>query len=117
MSMAFLGCNPRHHTIGIGAGLPVTHPLGHFMVEAATIDDVGMAQDRCLDQGVSVRMCLGRHTNDEMISFYCQAPDPMMVEFGWGGLRVEDPDQAGTYQISRPSFWGHRPFPTPADGS
>ncbi len=115
ISMAFLGCNPRHHTLGFSAGLPRTHPLGHIMVEAATIDDVGMAQDRCLDQGAPVRMCLGRHTNDEMISFYCQAPDSMMVEFGWGGLRVEDPDHAGTYQISRPSFWGHRPFPTPAD--
>ncbi|MEO0493832.1 MAG: VOC family protein [Actinomycetota bacterium] len=111
MSMAFLGCNPRHHTIAFGAGMPAPHPLGHFMVEAATIDDVGMAQDRCLDAKVPVRMSLGRHSNDEMISFYCQSPDAMMVEFGWGGLRVEDPEQAGTYQISKPSFWGHRPFP------
>jgi hypothetical protein len=47
-----------------------------------------------------------------MISFYCQTPDGSMVEFGWGGNRVEDPSSAGTYQITKPSFWGHRPIIT-----
>jgi 3,4-dihydroxy-9,10-secoandrosta-1,3,5(10)-triene-9,17-dione 4,5-dioxygenase len=112
MSMAFLGCNPRHHTVAFGCGLPSTQRLTHFMVEAATIDDVGRGQDRCVDHGVPVVMGLGRHTNDEMISFYCQTPDGFMVEFGWGGNRVEDPSSAGTYQITKPSFWGHRPIIT-----
>jgi 3,4-dihydroxy-9,10-secoandrosta-1,3,5(10)-triene-9,17-dione 4,5-dioxygenase len=64
------------------------------MVEMATTDDVGRAQDRRVDHGVPVVMGLGRHTNDEMISFYCQTPDDFMVEVGWGGL------------------WGHRPIIT-----
>jgi hypothetical protein len=45
-----------------------------------------------------------------MISFYCQTPDGFMVEAGWGGLQIDDPSTTGTYQITRPSFWGHRPI-------
>lgn len=112
MSMAFLGCNPRHHSLAFGAGVPGPGLLRHFMVEVATIDDVGRAQDRCVDAGVEVVMGLGRHTNDEMISFYCRTPDGFMVELGWGGIRIEDPSTAPTYQITRPSSWGHRPIPT-----
>jgi 3,4-dihydroxy-9,10-secoandrosta-1,3,5(10)-triene-9,17-dione 4,5-dioxygenase len=112
MSMAFLGCNPRHHTAAFGCGLPSPRLLTHFMVEMATIDDVGRAQDRCVDSGVPVMMGLGRHTNDEMISFYCQSPDGFMVEVGWGGVRVGDVATTRTYQITRPSFWGHRPILT-----
>ena len=110
MSMAFLSPSPRHHSLALGAGMPGPL-LRHFMVEAATIDDVGYAQDRCLDAGVPVVMGLGRHTNDRMISFYCRTPDDFMVEFGWGGVRVDDPAGATTSQITKPSFWGHRPIP------
>jgi 3,4-dihydroxy-9,10-secoandrosta-1,3,5(10)-triene-9,17-dione 4,5-dioxygenase len=110
MSMAFLGCNPRHHTFAMGAGFGMPGLLIHFMVEVGSIDDVGYAQDRCVDAGVPVVMSLGRHTNDHMISFYCAAPDPFMVEVGWGGLKIGDPQSEATYQITKPSFWGHRPL-------
>jgi 3,4-dihydroxy-9,10-secoandrosta-1,3,5(10)-triene-9,17-dione 4,5-dioxygenase len=110
MSMAFLGCNPRHHSLAFGCGLPAPRLLTHFMVEMATIDDVGRAQDRCVDHDVPVVMGLGRHTNDQMISFYCQTPDGFMVEVGWGGLRIDDVTTTATYQITKPSFWGHRPI-------
>ncbi|HEX4016748.1 MAG TPA: VOC family protein [Frankiaceae bacterium] len=110
MSMAFLGCNPRHHTLAFAEGLGMPGLLVHFMVEVATIDDVGYAQDRCVDAGIPVVMGLGRHTNDHMISFYCLTPDGFMVEVGWGGLQITDPATVGTYQITKPSFWGHRPL-------
>ena len=110
MSMAFLGCNPRHHSLAFGCGMPAPGLLTHFMVEMATIDDVGRAQDRCGDHGVPVVMGLGRHTNDHMISFYCQTPDGFMVEVGWGGLHIDDVTTTATYQITKPSFWGHRPI-------
>lgn len=110
MAMHFLGCNPRHHTLAYGQGLGMPGKLIHFMVEVATIDDVGYAQDRCQDAGIPVVMGLGRHTNDRMISFYCATPDGSMVEIGWGGLEVEHPTTAPTYQITKPSFWGHRPL-------
>ena len=43
-----------------------------------------------------------------MISFYCVTPDGFNVEFGWGGIQVPDPTAETTYQITKPSFWGHR---------
>jgi len=110
MSMEFFGCNPRHHTLALGTGMPVPDLLMHFMVETATIDDVGYAQDRCLDNGVPIRMSLGKHTNDHMVSFYCGTPDGFLIEFGWGGVHVDEPEIEATYQITRPSFWGHRPL-------
>jgi len=111
IQMWFLGCNARHHTLGIiGADWPGT--LAHFMVEAASIDDVGRAYDRCLDSGIPIAMTLGKHTNDQMISFYCAGPDGPQVEFGCGGVHIEDPRPA-TYEITKVSFWGHR---SPGDG-
>ena len=91
MEMAFLSPNPRHHSVAFGAGMPGPNLLRHFMVEAATLDDVGYAQDRCIDNGVPVIMGLGRHTNDNMISFYCETPDGFLVEFGWGGAADRGP--------------------------
>ena len=105
-TMSFLGCNPRHHTLGVVA-IPMPGKLAHFMLEAASLDDVGRALDRVHDAGVPVAMSLGRHTNDHMVSFYCVSPDGPMVEFGWGGLQVSEPET--TYEITKPSFWGHRP--------
>lgn len=115
IAMAFLSPNARHHSLAFGAGMPGESVLRHFMVEAATIDDVGYAQDRCLDNKVPVIMGLGRHTNDRMISFYCQSPDGFMVEFGWGGLQIPDPADVPMHQITKPSVWGHRTILTRSD--
>jgi hypothetical protein len=30
------------------------------------------------------------------------------VEFGCGGLRVDEPADTTTYEITKVSFWGHR---------
>jgi len=102
----FLGCNPRHHTLGVVA-MPFPGNLVHFMLEAAELDDVGRAYDRVHDTKTPIAMTLGRHSNDHMVSFYCMAPDGAMVEFGWGGLEVAEPET--TYEITKTSFWGHRP--------
>ena len=56
MQMAFFGCNKRHHTLALAQGIPHATTLSHFMVEAATIDDVGYAQDRCQDAGVTISL-------------------------------------------------------------
>ena len=107
IAMWFLGCNPRHHTLGL-IGMEWPQTMAHFMVEAATIDDVGRAYDRCLDAGVPIAMTLGKHTNDHMISFYCVSPDDVQVEFGFGGVHVDGPEMPSTYEITKVSFWGHR---------
>jgi 3,4-dihydroxy-9,10-secoandrosta-1,3,5(10)-triene-9,17-dione 4,5-dioxygenase len=101
----FLGCNPRHHTIGI---LPMAGPgrLVHFMVEAATLDDVGRAWDRAEQHGLPVMQTLGRHTNDKMVSFYVISPNGFAVEFGFDGLRVKGDEPV--YEITEGAFWGHK---------
>lgn len=104
-TMWFLGCNRRHHTLGI---LPLPGPprLVHLMVEAATLDDVGRAIDRAERLQVPVMQTLGRHTNDRMVSFYVIAPDGFAVELGFDGLQVSDDDPV--YEITEGAFWGHR---------
>ena len=106
--MHFFGCNSRHHSLAV---LQHADPkrLLHIMIEVASIDDVGTALERCLDAGVKITQSIGRHTNDRMISFYCEAPDKTQIEFGCGGLRIDDPNQATVYEITKTSFWGHRP--------
>jgi len=106
MGIHFLGCNQRHHTLGL-VNMPMPGNLVHVMFEARELDDVGLAYDRCHDAKVPIAMSLGRHTNDHMVSFYCLSPDGVMVEFGWGGLAVPEPET--TYEITKGSIWGHRP--------
>jgi 3,4-dihydroxy-9,10-secoandrosta-1,3,5(10)-triene-9,17-dione 4,5-dioxygenase len=101
----FLGCNSRHHTVGL---LPMAGPgrLVHFMVEAATLDDVGRAWDRAERLGVPVMQTLGRHTNDRMVSFYVIGPGGFAVEFGFDGLRITEEEPV--YEITEGEFWGHK---------
>ena len=107
--VVFLRCNQRHHSLAL---VPASEPaLYHFMVEARTLDDVGHTLDRHIDAGTPISMTLGKHTNDHMVSFYSRSPSGFDVEFGCGGLLVDDATWTVT-QITKPSFWGHR-SPTP----
>lgn len=102
--VVFLHCNPRHHSLALVAA--AEPELYHFMLEAATLDDVGHTLDRHRDREIPVSMGLGRHTNDLMVSFYSRSPSGFDVEFGCGGRRVDD----ATWTVStvtRPSLWGH----------
>ena len=110
MQLKFLHCNPRHHSLALANG--PRSMLAHFMVEAARIDDVGYALDRCEAGGVRIKQGMGRHSNDEMISFYAQTPARFDFEFGWGGLLVDDATWA-VQEITKTSHWGHRRPPRP----
>jgi 3,4-dihydroxy-9,10-secoandrosta-1,3,5(10)-triene-9,17-dione 4,5-dioxygenase len=107
----FLSSNDRHHTLGV-ATAPGRGRLLHLMVEAATLDDVGLALDRAEKQGIPLMHTLGRHTNDEMVSFYVYSPERYAIEFGFGGLRVRG--EQPTYQITAGAHWGHRFIAPPA---
>ncbi len=103
--VVFLRCNPRHHSLAL---VPAPEPaLYHFMLEARTLDDVGYTLDRHLDTGTTISMGIGKHTNDQMVSFYSRSPSGFEVEFGCGGLLVDEATWTVT-QITEPSFWGHR---------
>ena len=106
MTLEFLHCNSRHHTIAL---MPAALPkrLNHLMVEVVTLDDVGFALDRCQEAKAPVVWSLGKHTNDQMVSFYVQSPAGFAVEYGCGGVAVDDSTwRVGYYD--RPSVWGHK---------
>lgn len=110
LAAAFLGCNPRHHSIALldtQGGADMFH---HFMVEVEELNMVGQAYDRVLDRNIPLVMTLGRHWNDHMTSFYVQSPSGFAVEYGWGGRRVDRSTWSTVRGTGEISFWGHRPM-------
>jgi 3,4-dihydroxy-9,10-secoandrosta-1,3,5(10)-triene-9,17-dione 4,5-dioxygenase len=109
LRLSFMGCNPRQHAIAI-IGTDGPSYLDHLMLEVADINDVGRALDKCNDGAAPIALTLGRHWNDWMISFYLGTPSGFLVEYGFGGRRVDlsqwnERQQRG---IGGSSFWGHR---------
>jgi 2,3-dihydroxybiphenyl 1,2-dioxygenase len=102
--LVFLHCNARHHSLAL-AQVGSDAGLLHFMLEMASLDQVGTTYERCLETG-GVAATLGRHSNDHVVSFYAATPSPWVVEVGWGGLLVDD----ATWRPARhtgTSLWGH----------
>jgi 3,4-dihydroxy-9,10-secoandrosta-1,3,5(10)-triene-9,17-dione 4,5-dioxygenase len=50
---------------------------------------------------------LGRHTNDNMLSFYMATPTGFAMEFGTDGLQMDWEGFTPTV-TSLPSLWGHK---------
>jgi len=103
--MRFLGCNPRHHSLAL-APFPADAGIVHLMVETASLDDVGRAMDRCARRGAPVSASLGRHANDEMVSFYVRTPGGFDIEYGTGGRLVDDATWVSR-ETTAISLWGH----------
>ncbi|HMZ86073.1 MAG: VOC family protein [Rubrivivax sp.] len=97
----------RHHSMAT-VKIPFPYPkrIHHIMVEVDNPDDVGLAYDRCVQAGYTINMGLGRHPNDRMFSFYVHTPSGFLLEFGAGGIVVDDADwEIKSY--TRLSEWGH----------
>jgi 2,3-dihydroxybiphenyl 1,2-dioxygenase len=104
--MEFFHCNPRHHTLAL-MPIPAPKRLHHFMIQVPTIDAVGFALERAGAAGTPITAGLGRHTNDQMVSFYSRTPAGFEVEFGQGAIEVDD----AVWRVTRhdkPSSWGHK---------
>lgn len=105
--MAFLHCNPRHHSLAlVQSDAP---GLRHIMLEVRSLDDVGMTMDIAQSRGVLTRR-LGRHTNDQAVSFYLETPGGWEVEFGWAGFQVDDAVWIVRQIAGATSLWGHQPI-------
>lgn len=105
--IAFLHCNPRHHSLAlVGTDKP---GLRHIMLETRSIDDVGLAIDIAAKGGYLTRT-LGRHTNDKAVSFYAETPSGWEIEYGWSGLQVDDEVWIVRQLIGPTSLWGHDPI-------
>jgi 2,3-dihydroxybiphenyl 1,2-dioxygenase len=106
LQISFLRCNARHHSLAL-APVPMPKKLVHLMIEATSIDDVGRALYRCEAAGMHLSFTLGRHSNDEMLSFYPMTPSGFDLEYGWGGLEVDD-ESWHVMTHDQTSAWGHR---------
>ncbi|ABQ67261.1 MULTISPECIES: VOC family protein [Sphingomonadales] len=103
----FTHINPRHHSLAFVQTSDRIARLGHFMVEADDVDAVGFALDRLHASTWQLKETLGRHTNDRMLSFYCENPSGSQTEFGWGGRKIAHPGWlVETYDAT--AFWGHK---------
>lgn len=103
--LRFLGVNPRHHSL---AFLPMPNPAKcvHIMLEVDRLDDVGRALERVKKHGARLSATLGRHMNDQMVSFYVKSPSGFDVEFGTDGLKVDDQSWVAR-ESTAVSYWGH----------
>ncbi len=104
--LRFLSCNERHHALAL-APWPQDNGIIHFMLEVTELDDVGRALDRLHKRKFPLSSTLGRHTNDQMVSFYVATPSGFDIELGCFGLRVREEDYTAE-DITKDSTWGHR---------
>lgn len=116
VTMAFMHCNARHHSLAFMELPTAPKRLSHIMLEVRSLDDVGRTFTLCEERGLPIAMTLGRHTNDHMFSFYVVSPSGFAVEYGWGGRTVDDAIwRVQTHQSA--SMWGHRRLLAPATPS
>jgi len=101
----FMHCNPRHHTLAF-VEVPEVSALQHVMLEVDDVDAVGRSYDRCTAGAAPIVMTLGRHTNDQMFSYYSSSPSGVAVEYGTGGIRIDD-DSWTVKRFDAISYWGH----------
>ncbi|MQW77444.1 glyoxalase [Nocardioides sp. dk4132] len=103
----FLHCNPRHHSLAYANAPHRKQGIGHLMFEIDDLDTLGRAWDAVQDAGVTILSTLGKHTNDEMISFYVRSPSGFGIEFGVGGILIDDETWLPVRYDSA-HYWGHK---------
>ncbi len=105
MSVQFLRCTPRHHSVALTAVGPIagTH---HIAFEVTDIDQVGGALERATRAGHPITASLGRHKNDRMLSFYTRSPAGFEVEVGCGGQLVDERTWVVNH-FTGGDDWGH----------
>ncbi|WP_432992510.1 VOC family protein [Dactylosporangium sp. CA-233914] len=105
--LTFTHVNPRHHSLAFGPAPEGRKPfINHFMLEVDDLDGVGRALDRVRAREISLTASLGRHTNDEMLSFYMRSPSGIGVEYGTSGKLIDDETWTVT-NWDAAQFWGH----------
>jgi biphenyl-2,3-diol 1,2-dioxygenase len=102
----FMHCNSRHHSLALVEAVQPRR-MRHLMLELANVDQVGMAFDRSHARGALTRG-FGRHTNDQALSFYLQAPGGVEIEIACDGRTVDDATWTVHHYVGRPSTWGHQ---------
>lgn len=82
----FMHANDRQHSVAFGLG-PMTKRINHLMLEYTDLDDLGQAHDAVRQRKIKVALQLGKHANDEALTFYCANPSGWLWELGWGAKK------------------------------
>lgn len=82
----FMHCNNRQHTVAFGLG-PQEKRINHLMIEYQSLDDLGKAHDLVRGADIDVAMQLGKHSNDQALTFYSATPSGWLLELGWGARK------------------------------
>jgi extradiol dioxygenase len=106
LGLEFYRCNPRSHCM---AYIPAADARGltHVGLEVHSLDDVGRAWDLVQERNIPIKMSLGRHTMDNLVSFYIRSPSGFELEYGTGGDLLDD----ATFIMQKPNkaeVWGHK---------
>lgn len=97
--------NPRHHSLAL-FNQPVPSKIVHFMLEVSTVDEVGKCLDRVNAANIPLMASLGRHCNDNMLSFYAFGPGQIPVEYGYDGYQLDLETFEPTVS-TKGDHWGH----------
>ncbi|WP_231921832.1 VOC family protein [Rhodococcus rhodochrous] len=103
----FLHCNPRHHSFAYAHAPHRNKGIGHLMFEIDDLDLLGRQWDKVEDSDIPILSTLGKHTNDKMISFYVRSPSGFGIEYGVGGILIDDENWLPT-RYGSAHYWGHR---------
>lgn len=101
----FMHCNDRHHSIAFG--VPSEKRLNHLMLEYTELNDLGLSHDIVRKRGFAVALQLGKHSNDQALTFYSATPSGWLIELGWGGVKPAAQQQYHVLDI-----FGHGPEAT-----
>ena len=103
----FLHCNPRHHSFAFANAPHRPAGIGHFMFEIDDLDILGRQWDAVQESDVTILSTFGKHTNDKMISFYVRSPSGFGIEYGVGGILIDDETWLPVRYDSA-HYWGHK---------
>lgn len=112
LDVTFLRLNRRHHSVAIAATRKVAVDMyrtriQHLNLEAASLDDLSGAYERCRDLGYEFTRGIGQHPNDRELSFYIMTPSGFELELGWDALTVEESAWEAGRTYHAMSTWGH----------
>ncbi len=94
----FMHCNERQHSVAFGLG-PMEKRINHLMFEYTDLDDLGLAHDIVRARKIDVALQLGKHANDQALTFYCANPSGWLWEFGWGARKAPTQQEYYTRDI------------------
>lgn len=101
----FIRGNRRHHLIAL-IQVPDMQGVHHVFVEVDDLVSLGRAWDRVEAGAAPVVLTLGQHSNDPVLSYYCESPSGFALEYGWKALVVDDENWVPFTWVGG-ELWGH----------